>query len=141
MSGRWRGSPGWRMPSRRRQGAGLLGQASDQAQRALAECLGVLEIERPEERLRGLEDEISRETPFRERFFRVLAHRVVRRGRPVVFLPFTHRLEDGGSVLARPAWAWTETSGNRVLALAPNGEKGAWTIEDFSRRFVRDNFA
>ena len=63
-------------------------------------------------------------------------------GRPLVFLPVVHRIEDGLGIEVKDAWAWTRLEGGRVrFAVAGSGlleeEDG---VEEFAERFVRANF-
>ncbi|MBI4371651.1 MAG: hypothetical protein HY552_05070 [Elusimicrobia bacterium] len=85
--------------------AGLAGAAPREVAAAALECLAVPGKERPA-LLADLEKDLARETPRRRRFFRFLAGRVAPR-RPIVFLPFVHRV-DPPSVEPREAWAWRQ---------------------------------
>ncbi|MBI3549542.1 MAG: hypothetical protein HY078_10930 [Elusimicrobia bacterium] len=72
---------------------------------AVARSLGIPEPAFQED-LRGLETEFARETPYRQRFFRFIASRVVSRGRPVVLVPLRHWMDkgEGGKVSVRLEW-------------------------------------
>ena len=120
------------------------GRLSEPAKRVLRHCLTALDIprERWEGSLKALSEKFARETPYRFRLFRALAGRVLAAGRPLVFLPVVHRIEDGLGIEVKDAWAWTRLEGGRVrFAVAGSGlleeEDG---VEEFAERFVRANF-
>jgi hypothetical protein len=87
--------------------------------------------------LAGLEAEMKRETPYRGRFFRVLAGRA--RRRPLLFIPVIHHDEPGryGVEIKRP-WAWKPGKGE----LAAVGPSGPWRggPSDFAKAFGQENF-
>ncbi len=98
---------------------GVVSGDAERALRELAAAFGLSEAE-SQDALSELKDELLRETPYRQRLFRVLAARVARR-RPVVVLPVAHTLEPLGVVIKDA----------RVL----EGDPGR-----FAREFVGGNF-
>jgi len=55
--------------------------------------------------VQDFQKEYARETPYRERFFRFLLHRVLSRGRPIILLPLSHQLDPSGPAHAmKLAW-------------------------------------
>jgi hypothetical protein len=118
------------------------GHLSLKARRRLDDCLSAMGFS-PEDRPAAVEElaaEIARETPYRCRFFRLLAGRVLRR-RPIVFLPIVHR-RDGGvyGVDIKDAWAMVAGRAGNLQGLSPagswKGEAGA-----FAREFIKGNFS
>jgi len=89
-----------------------------------------------------LEEEWARETPWRRRFFRHLAGRILARGRPVLFVPVVHRWGQRPGIAVREAWSWRAlVSGRisgRVLGEAPREWSG--TAEEFAVEFGRENY-
>ena len=121
------------------------GRLSEAASRVLLQCLMTLEIpqERWMESIAALREQLARETPYRLRLFRLLAARVLARGRPLVFLPIVHKVEGGLGIEVKDAWAWTRLEGERVrfsVAGSARGEQEAG-VEEFAESFVRANFA
>lgn len=107
--------------------------------RSLAGAFG-LDAARTGAALGELKDELARETPYRARFFRALAGRVLRR-RPVVLLPVVHRLEPLGVAFGE-AWAWTGRDGARLRAISagPGAEEFSGSADEFARMFVSSTF-
>lgn len=109
------------------------------------QALGLSE-ERRRAALEELSVELRRETPYRSRIFRVIAERVLKKGRPVVFIPIVHRPrknKDGGyGIHIRSPWAWSGMTGPRVRAWTPREEQ-PWEgeVEEFASRFVQESFA
>lgn len=110
------------------------------AARACLDALGLPETEKSAA-LKDLGAELSRETPYRARFFNLLARRVFKKGRPLIFLPIVHRTEGGLGIEIKPAWAWVGFSRGRLRALIA-GASAPWegTVGEFARKFVGENF-
>jgi hypothetical protein len=89
--------------------------------------------------LAELSAEIERETPYRARFFNILASRVLGKGRPVVFIPVAHRLKPKLAVSVGRAWAWKSGNAKSVSAVTP---KGVWegSPAEFASVFGKENF-
>lgn len=89
----------------------------------------------------ALEAELARETPFRERFLSLLAHRVAFAGRPVVLLPLVWgRLEAVKVAFASPVCLLPAPRG-RSLVFHPSGEAVETTAGGWVRDFVEDRFS
>ena len=120
---------------------GALGDTELDVLRRSLEALG-LDDEQKAQALRELSCEWPRETPFRRRFFRLLAGRLLRQGRPVVWLPVVHRNGGRPGILVREAWTWTALSrdiiSGRVLGETPRDWQG--NAEDFAVEFGRANY-
>jgi len=120
-----------------------LGSLDDEGRRGLLEFLDALGLsaEQAAESLARLSEELGRETPFRRRFFRVLAGRVARR-RPVVLLPIVHRLKPELGVELREAWGWRGVGRGLIDAVAAGPVPTDWSMrpQDFAVHFVRENF-
>lgn len=71
---------------------------------AYGRALGLTDVQ-VDAGLTALKKEYARETPYRERFFRILAKRVVAKGTPVVLLSLAHRLT---AQTASPELIWGE---------------------------------
>jgi hypothetical protein len=71
------------------------GEMAEPARAAFCACAAALGYapEAVRARLSELEDEFARATPYRERFFRLLASRVLAKGRPLFLLPLRHRTD------------------------------------------------
>jgi len=106
-------------------------------------CLEAFGFSKPEsdKMIAQLPEELARETPYRARFFRVLARRVLKSGRPVVFIPIAHRLKPKLGIDVREAWAWLGFSGDNIRALLPGGKPWEGSPESFAELFGRENFA
>lgn len=123
----------------------LKGAGRETAEKCL-QALGLSE-ERRRVALEELSTELSREMPYRSRIFRVIAERVLKKGRPVVFIPIVHRSQqnkDGGyGIKIQSPWAWSEMVGRRVRVWTPRGEQQPWEgeVEEFASRFVQESFA
>lgn len=89
--------------------------------------------------IEALAEEFSRETPYRARFFRLLAGRVLPL-RPVVFLPIVHRPGAAPGIDIKDAWAWTEGDARGLQGLGPSG---SWQggAESFAEKFIKENFS
>lgn len=153
----WRMMEGWVMsaaaglswngrhsfPDKKEPGA-RSGELEPQLRAVLERCLDVLEAPGPgrEAALREFSEEWVRQTPYRARLFRILAGRVLARGRPLLFLPVVHK--DGGNsgIEIRDAWAWVGLGSGGVEALCSGEPLRAWqgTPEEFAAAFVRDNY-
>lgn len=111
------------------------GRLSQEGRAVVAACLKALDVSAD---LAELERELARETPYRRRFFRVLAGRV-RPRRPVVFIPVAHYDEDGRrGIEIKSPWAWKRGEGE----LERFG-RGAWargSVDDFAMAFGEENF-
>ena len=64
----------------------------------------------------ALQEELARETPYRARFFRLIASRILGRGRPVVFVPIIHHTDGGGGVALGNPWAWRSLDRGAISA-------------------------
>lgn len=113
--------PGLRKSAWRMLEAWVMQAAADGDVRPAAEL--ALDALRVSGGVEDLEAELRRETPYRRRFFRVLAGRV-RPRRPVVFIPVAHG--DGGIVIKSP-WHWTKG-------------RGGLDPDEFAKRFGEENF-
>lgn len=125
-------------------GSAADGRLEPGGEEALRACLAALALDEPEagRALADLEREWARETPYRERFFRLLAGRVLAKGRPILFLPVVHR--GGGveplGVEIRNAWGWAEGGLGGVQVLRPGRGPESLTAEAFARSFGEENF-
>lgn len=120
------------------------GLVTPEVEAAARECLDALGLPDPEKR-RAIEDlgeELARETPYRKRFFKLLARRVLKKGRPLVFLPVVHKTQGGLGIEIKPAWAWLGFSRGRLTALRAGAAQQPWegTVDQFARKFVGENF-
>ncbi|MFA6318721.1 MAG: hypothetical protein WC943_15035 [Elusimicrobiota bacterium] len=91
--------------------------------------------------LAALEEEFQRETPFRARLFKLVASRVLARGRPVVFLPLVHRTGDGVRLEFGRSWAWREGSAANVSARDSQGLVWKGSTDAFSRVLAAGSFS
>ena len=119
------------------------GELTERARACLLRCLAAFGMTKHEgeKTLAELPEELSRETPYRARLFRILAGRVLKSGRPIVFLPVAHRVSPRLSLATRPSWAWTAGSADKIRALLPDGKQWHGSPEDFAALFGRENFA
>lgn len=122
---------------------GVLGSLPRKALESCAEALG---FPRPEAlaRVAAFEEEFARETPYRERLFRLLAGRVAASGTGLLLLPLRHgRAQDPAPRFGEP---WLLGPGGRGEGLLLSRRiAGAWDerergAADISREFVRSNF-
>lgn len=147
----WRMAEGWAMAAlsgyfqeEDPAAAAESGRLEEGARRTLLACLEALGV--PEgERAAALDElarELSRETPYRARVFRLLASEVLGRGRPLVLLPIAHRLAGGISIEFGEAWAWTRGDAGTISAVKAGEAAPAWTGSpaEFARLFVEENF-
>lgn len=140
----WRMSEGWVMAAMAGEGLELSpadeGALSAEVRQRLHACLDAMAIPAAEQpaAIELLAAEASRETPYRGRFFSVLAGRVLRR-RPVVFLPIAHGVGAARGIKIRDAWAWRGGCAKALNAVTPSG---AWQgdAESFAKAFVTENF-
>lgn len=118
---------------------GVVSQEARRALSGLAAAFG-LSGEQTSAALAELEDELSRETPYRARFFAALAARAARR-RPVVLVPVSHTLDPLG-VVVQDVWVWTSFKDGRLQAFTSRPKTPAFegTPEEFARRFVAGSF-
>ena len=135
--GTWRVFDAWLMAAC----AGFL--PGESAAQAAAAALSALEVpaDRRPALLADLDRDLTRETPTRRRFFRLLARRVARR-RPLVIVPVVHRSSPLG-VETREAWSWEYAGRGRVSARRADAPDAAveTTADAFADRFVQENFA
>ncbi len=121
-----------------------LGCFDEGTRRSMLELLDALGLsaEQAAESLARLSEELGRETPFRRRFFRVLAGRVARQ-RPVVLLPIVHRLQPQLGVELREAWGWRGVKSGMIDAVVAGPVASDWSMrpQDFAVHFVRENFS
>jgi hypothetical protein len=100
--------------------------------------LEVLGLDSPlrEKALEELEQELPRETPWRARFFKVLAGRLLKGGRSLVLVPIIHRL-DPQRLEIREAWSWRDMSRGRLRARSAGPNPADWegTPEEFALCF------
>lgn len=121
------------------------GRLTGEARAAAERCLEALALPAPGRgpALDELAEEVGRETPYRGRFFSAVARRVAASGRPLVMIPIVHR--DGGKlgVEEKTAWAWSGIRAGRVIAWNSASPAAPWEagVEEFSRRFVSENFS
>lgn len=89
-----------------------------------------------------LSEELCRETPFRRRFFRILAGRVARR-RPVVILPVVHRAGDRPGIELHDAWGVSGYAKGMITAMLAAETPSEWRMrpQDLAVQFVRENFS
>jgi hypothetical protein len=86
-----------------------------------------------------LETELSRETPYRARFFTTIVARALKK-RPMLILPIAHRVEGGLGVEAREAWLLSPAAGGRVSAERGDGRRFEGTLAEFAVAFGKENF-
>lgn len=121
------------------------------ALRSVAQAMGI-EGAALEEELLGLQEEFSRETPYRERFFRFLAQRILSRSKPVILLPFVHQVEGEGAkrsiklVWGRPVLLSDYRDGKlmvsgtwRKAGIEPSLDESV-SVRDFAQDFVRFHY-
>lgn len=108
---------------------------------AFLDALGVPDGQAAES-LARLSEELCRETPFRRRFFRILAARVARK-RPLVILPIAHRPGAAPGIDVKEAWAWRGYSNGLIDAMIAGPVASDWHMrpQDFAVQFVRENFS
>ncbi len=94
------------------------------------------------EAIGSLEAEAARETPFRTRFFRLLARRLLPHG-PLLFLPLRHRAGVSMRIDVGEPWAWEGPADGGIAALEPGTPPRPWrgSADEFARRFVESCFA
>lgn len=116
------------------------GKLQPEAREVLLSCAGALGMPPAEAgaAVDELSRELARETPYRPRFFRVLASRLLR-CRDVVFVPVRHTMQPL-SVRLGEAWAWKAGRGT-LEALRADGRRWSGSPDDFARLFVGENFA
>lgn len=121
------------------------GRLENGARRTLLACLEALGVseDKREAALQELATELSRETPYRERLFKLLASEVLGAGRPLLILPIAHRLEGGISIELGEAWGWTVGGTSRLSAVKAGTPGKSWegTPEEFAHLFGDENFA
>lgn len=118
------------------------GRLTPEAAAAAADVLEAFGIEGAA-RQRGLEEfsrELERETPFRARLFRVLAGRVLRSGRPVLFAPVAHKVGETLSIEERETWLWKRFEGRQIVAEDGRGRSWQGSPEEFAVMFGLENF-
>lgn len=149
-SNAWRMAEGWVMSAIAEHPEGRLscaetGELTLPARETFAACLEALGVDRAGQgpALESLAEECKRETPFRRRFFRIMAGRVLRRGRPVILLPVVHRIAPRLGVEIREAWCWLGMKGAVLQARRLGDRPLDWqgTVDDFAVEFGRENYA
>jgi hypothetical protein len=122
------------------------GRLEPEARQAAAAGLAALGLspEQQQAALAALAQEWPRQTPWRRRFFRYVAGRVLaRRGRPVLFVPVVHLPGPRPGVAVREAWSWQALASGRlsgrVLGPAPRQWQG--TADEFALEFGRANYS
>jgi hypothetical protein len=113
------------------------GKMTEGAKAVLARCLAALGLNEDSTAaaLAELPEELVRETPYRARFFRILAGRVLKAGRPIVFVPIAHRISPRWGIETRAAWAWAGGSAQKVRAYLPGGQAWQGSPDDFAALF------
>lgn len=152
----WRLMEGWLMSaaagvsgSPGGAGGAEAGSLSREARGSFLLGLEALELssDQIDQAMAALDEELARQTPYRERFFKMLALRLLARGRPVVFVPIAHQvLESGFGIEIKPAWAWRKYNQGIMDALklsAGGREPLAWRTGpgEFAADFVKGNFS
>jgi len=121
------------------------GLVTEQAWSILERCLQALDLPeaRRSESRAALTAEWARETPYRARFFRCLAARLLKRGQQIMFLPVVHRGRPRPGVEVREAWVWTGMEAGRIRALQLSRPDRPWqgTAERFAADFGKENFS
>ena len=121
------------------------GRLNEEAKAGAKDCLEALGFgaKQVQLALELLAEELARETPYRARFFRLLAGRVLKSGTPLVIVPVAHRIEGGLGVEIKPAWAWLGMQEGVVRAREAGAKGPDWqgSPEAFAVRFVRENFS
>jgi hypothetical protein len=121
-----------------------LGRLHGPGRKAMNEFLSAFGVEAPAipKLLAQLDEELARETPFRRRFFKILAARVAR-SRPVVIIPVTHRVGARMGVEVREACGWSGYAHGKIEAMMGGDGAARWTSspEHFAVQFGRENFA
>jgi hypothetical protein len=121
-----------------------LGCLDEQGRATMLGFLAALGLDgaQSEESLSRLTEELGRETPFRRRFFRILAGRVVRR-RPVVLIPIVHRVKPDLGIEIRDAWGLSGYAKGMMSAMLAGPTPSEWRMrpQDLAVQFGRDNFA
>ncbi|MDD5630310.1 MAG: hypothetical protein PHU21_14695 [Elusimicrobia bacterium] len=126
------------------------GRLEPRAREAFAAGSSALALTREQEAAgwAALEEEWPRQTPWRRRLFRMLAGRVLARGRPVLFVPVVHRWEPRPGIVVGEAWSWRAGAcgragagriSGRVLGPAPCPWQG--TADEFAAEFGQANYA
>jgi hypothetical protein len=120
---------------------GLLDERGRGSMLAFLAALG-LDDARAAESLARLSDELGRETPYRRRFFRILAGRIARR-RPVVILPIVHRGGEHPGVDLKEAWGLSGYAKGMMSAMLAGPVPTEWRMrpQDLAVQFVRENFS
>ncbi len=88
-----------------------------------------------------LRAEFKRETPPRPRLMRAVFGRVLRAGRPVLFIPVVHDSGASPGIHIRSPWAWARAAGDRAAGWAPDGRPWDGAPEEFGEAFVAANYA
>jgi len=91
-----------------------------------------------QERTDAFVEEFACDTPYRTRLFSVIAARVLKKGRPVVF--FTTKIAGSGSeaqVVYGSPEAWTQAEKDRIEVLASDGSATVESTAAFARRYLR----
>jgi hypothetical protein len=118
------------------------GELSDAARGCLLRCLDALGLSREDSarELERLSEELRRETPYRARFFRALAARVLEKGRPVVFVPVAHSVSPSLGVRVGESWAWRSGDRGAVKGFVSGGKEWSGSPADFASVFGKENF-
>jgi hypothetical protein len=118
------------------------GELPDAARGCLLRCLDALGLDSGASgaELERLSNELRRETPFRARFFRALAARVLEKGRPAVLIPVAHSTAPSLGVHAGESWGWRSGARGEVKALAADGKDWSGSPAEFASLFGKENF-
>ncbi len=113
--------------------------AGEKALKATVDALGWPEGD-AQQIVKDFREEFSRETPYRIRFFSLLAERVVARGTPLVLVPLTFGCREHIQIAFGSPVALTGVRGNcrqRVVkVLTPQRGTAEYSLDDFGRDFV-----
>ncbi len=148
-SNAWRMVEGWAMSAVAEHLGGEpscaeTGVLTPRARQVLESCLEALDVPSLEQdaALLELSEEFQRETPFRRRLFQIVAGRMLRHGRPVMFLPVVHRDVPRLGVEVKEAWCWLGMTQGVIQARRLGAQPHPWqgTAEDFAVEFGRENY-
>lgn len=146
----WRLLESWAMAaltgqSPRGESAARLGRLTPAARAVLEECLEILGLTPAETAasMAELAEELPRRTPYRARLFRLLAGRVLRRGRPLVLLPVVFRSGGGLRLELRGVWALDSAGDGRLRARIASEPPETWfgDADGIAVRFGKENFS
>lgn len=115
------------------------GALTPEARASALACAKALGASDPDARVAELQAELSRETPYRTRLFRILTRRLAGRGTPLVLVPLSHRRgEEVRMDWGEPA-AVVGARGETLELLGVDGSRRTRPIAEFARAFVDRN--